>query len=218
MVRAVLWDNDGVLVDSEQIFYEANRAYFARHAVDLTQRDFFEWFLVQDCGAWNILAAQGMSGEQVAHCKAERNALYMQRLLAGQPPATPGIEDILAALHTRVPMAVVTSSSPEHFATIHRESGLMRYFDFVLTADRYERAKPAPDPYLKALEILNLSPDECVAVEDSPRGLAAARAAGVDCIVLRTALAGDYAFPGACRIVDSVAELSAVLEGMTCLP
>ena len=217
-MRAILWDNDGVLVDSERIFFDVNREYFARHAVDLSEQNFFDWFLVQDLGAWHLLADRGYSAADIAHCRAERNALYSERLAASPPLANPGVEDVLRAFHRTIPMAVVTSSSPEHFAAIHDRTGLARYFDFVLTADTYAKAKPAPDPYLKAIEVLAIRAEHCIAVEDSPRGLAAARAAAVDCVVLRTSLTRGFAFEDALRVVDSVAELADVLRELAARP
>lgn len=214
MLRAIFWDNDGVLVDSERVFYEANRDYFLGHGIELGADKFFEWFLEQDCGAWHLLEARGMSPEQIVRCRAERNERYSERLHAQGELPIPGIAALLEALHPRVAMAVVTSSSREHFDTIHRNSGLRKYFRFVLTADTYARAKPAPDPYLKALAEAQAPAHECVAIEDSPRGLAAANAAGLRCIVIRTPLTRDHAFRGAYRVVDSVAELGDEVEAL----
>ncbi len=214
MLRAILWDNDGVLVDSERIFFEVNRDYFARHAITLSEENFFDWYLVRDCGAWHLLAERGMSKEELARCRSDRNDLYLSRLLSEDIPLTPGIEEVLKRLAPRVRMAVVTSSRRDHFEAIQSNSCLLKSFDFILTLDTYARAKPAPDPYLKALEKLSLTASECIAVEDSPRGLAAANSAGIDCIVVRSPLARHCAFSGALRVVDSMSQLATELDSL----
>jgi HAD superfamily hydrolase (TIGR01509 family) len=201
-----------VLVDSERIYFETNRDYLARHSLELSENAFCDLFLVQDLGISHLLATRGLSPEDIARCRAERNDLYTKRLLSAGSLVMPGIKTVLERFHTRARMAIVTSSRSDHFQTIHRNTGLLEFFEFVLTADDYARSKPAPDPYFKALKTCALRADECVVVEDSPRGLAAARAAGIDCIVVRTPLTRNRDFPGACEVVDSVSQLAAALE------
>ncbi|WGG52943.1 HAD family hydrolase [Rugamonas sp. DEMB1] len=212
MLAGVLWDNDGVLVDTEQLFYESNRELFARHRIALSERQFFDWYLVDNCGAWHLLAARGVTAAQIAALREGRNRQYSERLAAEHIPAIAGVAELLAALAPRLRMGVVTSSRAEHFDIIHARLPLRQHFEFVLTHESYANSKPSPEPYLLGLERLGLDAAQCVVVEDSPRGLQAASAAGLRCIVLRNALTRHYDFPGALRVVDDMAQLRAVLE------
>jgi HAD superfamily hydrolase (TIGR01509 family) len=108
-------------------------------------------------------------------------------------------------------MGVVTSSRRDHFDLIHDQTGLLPYFDFVLTAGDYPRAKPYPDPYLAAVERSGVSTGACIAVEDSERGLEAATLAGVRCIVVPTALTRGGRFARAHRVLASVTEIPGIL-------
>ena len=108
-------------------------------------------------------------------------------------------------------MGIVTSSRRDHFHTIHRRTGLLEFFDFVLTSDDYAESKPAPDPYLAGIARTGYAPAECLAVEDAPRGLAAARAAGIDCWVIPTDLSRPADFSAATRILNNVQEIPALL-------
>jgi len=81
-------------------------------------------------------------------------------------------------------------------------------------SESYVNSKPSPEPYLLALQRLGLPAGECVVVEDSPRGLRAALAAGLRCIALRTVLTRHYDFPGAHRVVDDMAQLRAEIEAL----
>jgi HAD superfamily hydrolase (TIGR01509 family) len=212
MLAGVLWDNDGVLVDTEQLFYESNRELFARHQIALSERQFFDWYLVDNCGAWHLLAARGVTAPEIAALREGRNRQYSARLAAEHIPAIAGVAELLAALAPRLRMGVVTSSRAEHFDIIHARLPLRRHFEFVLTHESYVNSKPSPEPYLLGLERLGLDAAQCVVVEDSPRGLQAASAAGLRCIVLRNALTRHHDFPGALRVVDDMAQLRAVLE------
>ena len=118
----------------------------------------------------------------------------------------------LAALRPRFAMGIVTSSRSDHFTTIHRRTGLLEFFDFVLTSEDYAESKPAPDPYLAGIARTGCAPAECLAIEDAPRGLAAARAAGIDCWVIPTDLSRPADFSAAARILNNVHDVAELLR------
>lgn len=211
MLSAILWDNDGVLVNTERFYFEANRVYLARHGVDLSEDQYFEFYLADNRGAWHLLDPAA-SSQQIAHWRRERNAIHLQMLENADSLLTPGVDVTLAQLHGRVEMGIVTSATRASFDTIHRKHDLLRYFRFALTAEMYEKSKPAPEPYRAGLARLGKSAAECLVVEDSPRGLQAAQAAGIRCIVLRNSLMARHDFVGAYRVVDSMEELLAEIE------
>lgn len=123
-----------------------------------------------------------------------------------------GVRDVLDALRGKYVMGIVTSSGHEHFEIIHRQSSLLPYFQFVLTLKDCPYTKPHPGQYLKAIELSGFSPEECLVIEDSPRGLAAAMNAGLRCIVIPSKCTRNYHFAGACKIMNSIKDLPAVLE------
>lgn len=217
MIKAILWDNDGVLVDTEHLFFEANRQILAQHDVQLTPRQFLDWFLIENRGAWHLLLARGYSHAQISQLRAARNLLQSQLLLDYQQRcdslAIPGMPALLAHLASKaLKMGVVTSALAEHFELIHAGLDFLPHLQFVLADGSYLNSKPAPDPYLLGLQKLGLAAEECLVVEDSPRGLQSALAAGMRCIVLRNELSLDYGFPGAYRVVDNVAALQEEIE------
>ena len=209
-VEALFWDNDGVLVDTEQLYFEATRDVLASIGIPLSDEDYLELFLKQGKGAWHLAEARGIASADVERLRDERNRLYSRRLAAG-PRAIPGVKDVLEALRGKYVMGIVTSSRRDHFDLIHRSTGLLEYFDFVLTADDLRRVKPDPEPYLRAIERSGASSDACVAIEDSERGLESATAAGIGCIIVPTALTRSCSFAGARSIVASAGEILAVL-------
>ncbi len=209
-VKAVFWDNDGVLVDSEQLYFEVTRDVMAAAGVALSDEQYRDLFLVQGRGAWHLCAERGLPNEEIVRLRSERNARYSDGLRAASL-ALPEVEDVLRALHGRYPLGCVTSSRRDHFELIHAQTGFLRYFDFVLTAHDVERVKPDPELYVKAVARSGFRADECLAIEDSERGLHAARDAGVPCIVVPTALTRGCAFEGAERVLPRITAVLALL-------
>jgi len=210
MIKAILWDNDGVLVETEHLYFQATQHVLGAVGIQLTQEQYTELFLVKGKGAWHLAAEHGVAPCDIDLLRDERNALY-SRSLRQTPCLVAGVTGVLDALHGKYVMGVVTSSRKDHFDLIHQSTGLLKYFDFVLTASDYTRVKPHPDPYLLAVERSGVRREDCVAIEDSERGLESAMRAGVRCIVVPTALTRSGTFVGAHRVLASVSEIPTAL-------
>ena len=204
--KAILWDNDGILVDTEELYFKATQRILADVGIPLSEADYIELFLIQGRGAFHLAAERGMSAEDVERLRSDRNSLYGQ-WLATETRVMTDVQRVLEALHGRYLMGVVTSSRRDHFDLIHAQTGLLKYFDFVLTAADFRRVKPDPEPYRRAVERSGFAASECLAIEDSARGLEAARAAGVPCVVVPTRLTRGCQFPGAECVLTSLHEL-----------
>ncbi len=206
----LFWDNDGVLVDTEALYFHANRTVLDSVGFDLGPELFHEFYLRQSRGAWHLAVEGGLPAAAVEELRAQRNHVYA-RLLATAKLPVEGAAEALQSLEGRFVMGVVTSSRRDHFDLIHARTGLRRFFDFIVTCEDVTRTKPSPEPYLKALEVSGRRPAECVAIEDSERGLTAAKAAGLECWVIPNALtrAGDFRL--ADRVLASLAEVVRLL-------
>ena len=211
VIKAIFWDNDGVLVDTERLYYRATRQVMATAGVTLSQAQYVALFMVQGGDAWQLVAERGFGPAEIETLRARRNALY-STMLDGADLVIDGVRPVLDALHEQYAMSIVTSCRADHFARIHAATDLLPYFRFVLTRGDYERSKPDPEPYLLALARSGCRADECIVVEDSQRGLAAASAAGLRCIVVPNALTRGGDFAAACKIVDSVTAIPAQLD------
>jgi HAD superfamily hydrolase (TIGR01509 family) len=211
MIKAIFWDNDGVLVETEHLYFQATQQVLASIGIELTQDQYIDLFLVQGKGAWHLAEEHGIAPGGIERLRRERNARYSD-LIAQAICLTPGIARVLDALCGKYVMGVVTSSRRDHFDLIHRNTGLLKYFDFVLTASDFSRVKPDPEPYLRALDRSGVGREACVAIEDSERGLESAQRAGVNCIVVPTALTRGGNFAGAQRILGSIGEILTVLN------
>jgi len=163
--------------------------------------------------AWERAARAGVSAEVIERHKVLRNARY-QEFLQREDIEIAGVEDVLEQLSGSYGMAIVTTAKKEDFELIHRSRNICRHMRFVLANGDYRRSKPHPDPYLAALERFSATREEAVVVEDSERGLRAAVAAGIDCVVVRNDFVQGQDLSAATHLIDSLAMLPALLRRM----
>ena len=206
MMHTILWDNDGVLVDTEGLYFQATQTVLQEVGVDLTVEQFKEISLRRGESTFVLAVEHGIQSAEISRLRDERDRLYGE-LLGSQSWVIDGAEETLRSLHGQVRMGVVTSSRRAHFDIAHAKRGLIPYLDFVLTREDYELTKPHPEPYLTAMARHGLRPDECIVVEDSERGLVAATAAGLRCLIVLNEWAKDGDFRAAYRVLESIRDV-----------
>ena len=208
----ILWDNDGVLVDTEGLYFRATQEVLRTVGVPLTADQFKEISLRRGESTFVLAAERGINDDEIARLRAERDRRYAE-LLGSQSWAIDGAEEVLRTLHGQVRMGVVTSARRVHFETAHAKTGLCQYLDFVLTREDYQHTKPHPEPYLTAMARHDLRPEDCIVVEDSERGLAAATAAGLPCLIVLSDWSRDADFSGAAKVLENIRDVpEAVLK------
>jgi HAD superfamily hydrolase (TIGR01509 family) len=180
---AVVFDNDGLLLDTESVWTRAEQDLFARRGTDFTAADKRVLVGTSAAIAGGILEARLGEPGRAAELIEELNALVVAELEHGVE-AMIGARELLQALRERGTPIGLVSNSP--IAFVNRSLELVGFdgrFDVVLSAHEVAAPKPAPDPYLEACRRLGVEPGPgVVALEDSPTGVAAARAAGLTVI------------------------------------
>jgi HAD superfamily hydrolase (TIGR01509 family) len=207
--RYLLWDHDGVLVDTERLYFEATRETLSALGAELDQATYLD-IMAEGRSCWDLARARGIPEARIAFHRAQRDSLY-QELLRSKPIEIPGVREVLAELGASYRMAIVTSARRADFDLIHESSGLLPFFDFSLTTEDYARSKPHPAPYLAALARFGAQPAEALALEDSVRGLKSACRAGLQCVVVRSPFTASQDFTMAWRVVDSIRQVPALL-------
>jgi HAD superfamily hydrolase (TIGR01509 family) len=211
MIQAILFDSDGVLVDTERLYFDATREAFATAGATVTARQWAHWYLGESHPSRVIAERVGIPADRITATLGQRDALFWSRVDQGVPILS-GVVSLLTQLSPHYRLAVVTGAGRAHYERVHAATGLPRFFEAAITRDDYAEPKPRPDAYYTALERLGLTPDQCVAVEDSPRGAAAATAAGLRCLVIPTPLTATDLCPPACRIVPDLSALAGLLQ------
>ncbi len=205
MFKAIFWDNDGVLMETEHLYYRANAEALARCGVELT----LDMFRTISLGQGESVLA--LAGNEEAVLRPWRDCRYHD-LLGSEATVIPGVRDTLDQLHGQLPMAIVTSCRRAHFEQMHRQSALMGYFDFVLTREDYRNSKPDPEPYLTACLRSGLHPGDCLAIEDSPRGVTAAARAGLAVAAIPGELNRGGDFASARWMLDDIKQVTGLLS------
>ncbi len=180
---AACFDFDGVIVDSEPIHLESERLALARRDIEFTLTDKARFVGGTVRGTTErICEHYGIS--DVASYFAERQREFA-RMVESDLGLMPGAREALSRLRSAgVPLALVTSGDEAYVRTALGRHLLEGAFKVLVTQQDVERHKPDPEPYQKAAELLGLDPGQCIAVEDSPTGLASARAAGLMCVAV----------------------------------
>jgi beta-phosphoglucomutase len=216
MVRAVIFDFDGVLVDSERVQFEALRQALSEHGLTLSWDDYRAVGIgLPDREAVRLaLERNGICDEALVTQVLERKTALYDAWLAERGRAVDGMADIVRALAQRFALAIASGAMRHQIEAVLQREGVRDCFAAIVSHDDYEMGKPDPTPFLLALEKLNgvvhppLRPHECVVVEDAPAGVAAARAAGMRCVAVTT-----YFDSGALKDADVViAKLADLLQ------
>lgn len=221
MLRAVLFDFNGILVDDEPIHLEMFRRVLADEGIELTAEDYYTHYLgLDDRGC--LAAVLGAAGQvptmpRLMRLIARKASYYQERIRAGGYSFFPGAVELVGELAAAGRMlGVVSGALREEIEGAFRQAGLRDRFKVLVTAEDVNEGKPDPEGYLRALEALNsipplperlIHPHEVLAVEDSPAGLAAARDVGlVTLAVAHTYPAGRLR--GADAVAPSLAEMT----------
>lgn len=205
---SILWDNDGVLVDSERFYYQSAVEVMAPYGVEIDEPTYIEHSLVKCASIFDFVRQRGVGEDEIDALRRRRLKRLNELMADADDCFVPGAAELLSELHGRgVAMGCVTGSQRDHFDLLHRDDRLTRHLRFVVSREDYQRVKPDPEPYWRGLERGGFEPERCVVVEDSPRGMRAAVAAGIRCIVIANATVRRTAdLSPAWAVVDSLDE------------
>ncbi len=198
---------DGLLLDTETLWHEAETELFRRHGAEFTHEDQLHVIGTNfDITASYFAQRLGWPFERRAELVEESTAL-MHELVKLQVDARPGAVELIEGLRNLAGVRLgLASNSPRYLVDdALKTAGLADAFDSIVTSDDVKHAKPAPDIYLLACERLGVDPSEAVALEDSASGVAAAKAAGLTCIAVPMFAETDVS--AADRVVDSLEDL-----------
>jgi HAD superfamily hydrolase (TIGR01509 family) len=182
--RAVLFDFDGVIADTENHHIAAWQRTLmalgwqvpdevAARSAEIDDREFLR----------DLFARQGIEDGDIEGWVRKKQALTI-RLIRDAPRLYPGVTELVAQLRGRVRMAIVSGTWRENVEAIAGTPGLEGAFEFIIGKDDVAAVKPDPEAYRLAVRRLAIEPRQAVAIEDSPTGVAAARAAGIPCIAV----------------------------------
>lgn len=208
MIEAVLWDLDGVLVDTALLHYEAWRQFLNELGRSLSEEEFRRTF-----GLRNDLILREILGdvpaEELRRLSERKEALFRQHA-AGQITPLPGAVELVRRSRERGRRtALVTSTPRANIDFVLEQVGLTGAFDTIVTAEDVSRGKPDPEGFLLAARRLGVPPERCLVIEDAPGGIEGARRAGMHSLAVTTTHPRE-ALSSADAVVDSLNDAAAL--------
>jgi len=212
MIRAIVFDFDGVLANTEALHLRAYQELLGPSGVDLSEEIYTERYLgFDDEGVFRQISMDyGLmfGDEEIEMLIAEKGRHYEHLIGRGNllyPSSVPAIRRLAA----EYPLGIASGSLRHEIQRILTSAGVADQFRFIVSSEDTEKTKPDPDPYLLAAGRHGIAPGECVAIEDSQWGLQSARAAGMHTIALTTTYPHDALVDHADVVIASLDEVTA---------
>jgi beta-phosphoglucomutase-like phosphatase (HAD superfamily) len=214
MIKAIVFDFDGVLADSEPLHLRAYQTVLARFGVTLSRDDYYANYLgYDDQGVFAQLTARHGIQVDEQGLRAlidEKTRVFDATIETGIDSGGilyPGAAACVAQMASRYPLGIASGALRHEIEAILRGAKLDHYFQFLVASGETPEGKPAPDPYRRAAELHAFLPEECVAIEDSRWGIESAKAAGLACVGITTTYASEH-LTAADRIIASLDEFT----------
>ena len=206
-ITAVIFDMDGVLIDSEPQHFESTNLCLEPEGAYLDEDAALAYLGWNERAFWGALKERFGLTKDVEHYIAERSQIVVE-LLRRDLPVAEGALELLEELHSRgVSLAVASSSERDLIEYVLEESGFARFFQEIASGCEVTRSKPDPEIFLLAATRLQVDPSECLVFEDAPHGVKGALAAGMSCIRVVTRATEGMEFPELNGAIECFAEL-----------
>lgn len=212
MIKAVIFDMDGVIVDSEPIHFESDKMTMEYYKKEISDDELNNYVGVSNPEMWAELRNKYRLIESVEEILEKQ--LYYKKHLIGNKKLEPidGIRELLDELKSsRIRIGLASSSSKEFIEFILNNLGIKEYFEVIISGEDVKKGKPAPDIFQKASEVLDVEPSNCLVIEDSGHGVKAAKLAGMKCIGFNNPGSGKQDLSLADAVVCSIREISTFL-------
>jgi len=214
MIKALVFDFDGVLADSELLHLRSYQEILGPYGIEMTRDAYWERYLgLDDAGVFAQVAADNhlLFGDEEIELLTLEKGRHFEALISREHVLFPAAAPVVRRLAAEWPVGIASGSLRREIELMLRGAELADVFKFIVSSEDTEYSKPAPDPYVLAAAHHGVAPDACLAIEDSHQGLQSARTAGLHTI----ALAGTYSraslTPYADLVVDSIEEITVEL-------
>ena len=184
-LKAVLWDMDGVIVDTGEFHYRSWQDTLSRQGMEYSRETFRTTFGMNNRGIIEILFGEDVS-EGLYHQVSEEKERAFRQLIKGKVKLLPGVQSLLDTIaDARIPQAIGSSAPQENIDAIVDSLGLRSYFKELVSAYNLP-GKPDPAVFLAIAELLDVRPSQCLVIEDAVAGVKAAQRAGMKCLAVTT--------------------------------
>ena len=210
--KAVIFDFDNIIVDSEPYHYKAYSQVFASKGHIIDREEYWREWTSKGGGAESEIRRYNLDLDP-AEIRKEKDPIYSAFCRNGSIKVFPESAEIIRLLHEKgFVLAVASGSYKKDIEAILSANNLLAPFDAIVGKDDILRYKPAPETYLRAAEQIHMAPSHCVAIEDAEKGIRSARGAGMSVIVIETDITRGLSLEGADLKLSGLAEFLALLK------
>jgi len=207
--KTILWDMDGVIADSHSLHFAAWQEAFAKRGTKFAKDDFTRLFGARNDFIVNTVMSREFAEEQVKILTQEKEEIF-RRKARGNIKPFPGAVNLLNAIKKgNFKLGLVSSAPKENIDLVLSELNLEGIFDCIVFGQEVSESKPSPQIYLLAAKKLQVTPDDCVVIEDSPLGVKAAKTSGMKCLAI-TNTHPQQELGEADKVVDSLEDLDLI--------
>ncbi|MDF2565921.1 MAG: family hydrolase [Massilibacillus sp.] len=208
-MKAVIFDLDGVIIDSEPLYLRINIKTLNHYDIKASEEDFNQFVGMTDVGVFTTLKEKYQFPYTIEEMLAYHSELVWDTFNHLEAEPIEGIRNLLQTLKDHhIPTAVASSSPKKIINVILSKFELDDYFKLIVSGQEVSHGKPAPDIFLETAKRLHVAPADCVVIEDSKNGTIAAKKAGMECIGFQNLNSGNQDLSIADVIVDSIAEIN----------
>ncbi len=211
--RALVWDFDGVIADSEKWHFITYSEVFGRYGHTINETEYYKYWTSLGLGARGEIERFNLDLDPL-EIRREKVPLFSKRCQDGSITMFPQMHEILNTLSDTVDtMTIASGTAAFDIEPILTNAGVRKLFTHIIGSDTVPAIKPAPDLFLAMLERLDLPGTDCLVVEDAEKGMQAANAAGIPVIVVRTDQTRTFDFSDADLVLDSHEEFLQLVRG-----
>lgn len=203
MIDLIIFDLDGVLLDSESLYKRINFEFFKELGVDITHDEYHSFIGISGEKMWGYIKQKGSLDQTVDELRQEEKERKNLGLKSSALEANDGLFELLNFIKEReIPMGIASSGLKKNIRLILNKLHVDPYFDHIVSGEMPKHGKPAPDIFLLAADHFKVPTEKCLVIEDSTNGVLAAKSAGMKCVGYRNAGSGNQDLSKADFIVD----------------
>jgi len=202
MLKAIIFDFDGVIADTEPLHLKAFQLTLKENGIELSDEEYFENYLAYDD---KTLFKELLKDRNYEHNEAQiselmnRKSEHFENVLKGNILVLEGVPEFISTISGKYPLAIGSGAIRSEIIDILESGGLREHFEIIVSADEVINCKPDPEVFIEALRRLNnldsvsekISPQECLVIEDSTSGIKAAHSAGMKCLAITNSYAAE---------------------------
>lgn len=213
MIKAIIWDMDGVIIDSENHYLRLEKEFLSRLGIHVDENILHDYMGTPFSNYFPVLAKKYGSSKNIDEAK-EEYIKFIKELYAEHVQLTPGLKEVFEELNKEYKFALATSTVESLASTALERFNLVNFFKIRVHGDDIKKGKPDPEIFLKALSNLGFTKDEVIVIEDSFNGIKAGKAAEMKVIAYKASHNKDIDFSLADYVIEDLRGIPNIIKSM----